>query len=149
MRAVIQRVLKACVKINDEVCGEINKGILILAGFESSDTKEDYKYIVEKSVNLRIFEDNEGKMNLSVTDIGGGILIVPNFTLYGDARKGRRPGFSLASPPYEAQKQFEEFREIYKSNFGSIQTGVFRENMQVSLINDGPVTILLDSKKIF
>jgi len=149
MRAVIQRVKKADVKVNGKICGKIDRGILLLAGFEPSDKREDFLYIMEKTINLRIFEDAEGKMNLSVKDKNGGILVVPNFTLYGDARKGRRPSFSFSSDPLLASGQFAEFCELFKKMDMKIETGIFRENMQVSLINDGPVTILLDSKKNF
>lgn len=149
MRAVIQRVKKAQVEVNGEVCGKIEKGIMILVGFEPADSREDFLYIIEKTINLRIFEDDAGKMNLSVKDINGKILVVPNFTLYGDARKGRRPSFSLSSSPALASDQFAEFCELFRSREVEIQTGVFRENMQVSLLNDGPVTILLDSGKNF
>jgi len=149
MRAVIQRVKKADVKVNGKICGKIDRGILLLAGFEPSDKREDLLYVIEKTINLRIFEDDEGKMNLSVKDKNGGILVVPNFTLYGDARKGRRPSFSSSSDPSLASGQFTEFCELFKKMDIQIETGIFRENMQVSLINDGPVTILLDSKKNF
>jgi len=149
MRAVIQRVSQADVKVNGKICGKINNGLLILVGFEPADSREDFLYIIEKTINLRIFEDENRKMNLSVKDIDGKILIVPNFTLYGDARKGRRPSFSLSSSPVLASEQFAEFCELFRSREVKIQTGIFRENMQVSLINDGPVTILLDSGKNF
>ena len=149
MRAVIQRVKNAKVEVKGNITGRIDHGILLLAGFEPSDNADDFNYIIDKTINLRIFEDENGKMNLSVKDTGGKILVVPNFTLYGDARKGRRPGFSQSSSPLQASEQFSDFCELFRTREADIQTGIFRENMQVSLINDGPVTILLDSGRLF
>lgn len=149
MRAVLQRVSHAEVEVEGCVVGIIGKGILALVGFQPSDEKRDYRYMTDKIIQLRIFEDGEGKMNLSVEDVKGEILLVPNFTLYGDARKGRRPGFSDSSSPEDARIQFAEFCDQFRLSIPSVQTGVFRADMKVSLLNDGPVTILLDSDKKF
>lgn len=149
MRVVFQRVKKASVTVDAKIVGEIGDGILLLVGFESSDNSEDYNFISEKVSGLRIFEDSDGKMNLSVNDIGGNVLVVPNFTLYGDARKGRRPSYSNSSNPSIAAKQFGEFCDKLSEYFPRLQKGVFQATMEVNLINDGPVTILLDSKKNF
>lgn len=149
MRAVIQRVLEAKVEVDDNVTGEIEHGLLVLVGFEESDDAFDFKYMTDKIYNLRIFEDNDGKMNLSVKDTNGKILVVPNFTLYGDVRRGKRPSFFDSSAPEKANVQFSEFCKLFSQTVGEIQTGVFQAKMKVTLTNDGPVTILLDSKKLF
>jgi len=149
MRAVLQRVSFASVKVEGEIVGKIEKGIMALIGVNSTDDENTYKYITDKIINLRIFEDDNGKMNLSVNDIGGGILIVPNFTLYADARKGRRPGFAMGAKPDEAEGKFNKFIEFIKADYDNVQTGIFRADMKVELLNDGPVTILLDSDKNF
>jgi D-tyrosyl-tRNA(Tyr) deacylase len=149
MRAVIQRVLEAKVEVEGNVTGEIKKGLLALVGFENSDDITDFKYMIDKIYNLRIFEDGNDKMNLSVKDTEGRILVVPNFTLYGDVRRGKRPSFSDSSTPEKANGQFAEFCKLFSQTAGEIGTGVFQAKMKVTLTNDGPVTILLDSKKIF
>ncbi|MBQ2679452.1 MAG: D-tyrosyl-tRNA(Tyr) deacylase [Firmicutes bacterium] len=149
MRAVVQRVLNANVKIERKVHAEIEKGLLVLLGVRPEDDEKAMEYMTDKLTNIRIFEDENGKMNKSVKDIGGEILIVPNFTLYGDARKGRRPGFTAAGSPAEAQKVFEKFIENIKGAGVPIKTGVFQADMNVNISNDGPVTILLDSDKLF
>lgn len=149
MRAVLQRVSYATVKVDGEIVGKIDRGIVALIGINSPDDQNDYKYIVDKIVNLRIFEDENDKMNLSVNDIGGGILIVPNFTIYADARKGRRPSFVMGAKPDEAEGKFKDFVEYAKSMYSDVQTGIFRADMKVELLNDGPITILLDSDKNF
>ncbi|MBR0104157.1 MAG: D-tyrosyl-tRNA(Tyr) deacylase [Firmicutes bacterium] len=149
MRAVVQRVLNANVKIEGKVHAEIEKGLLVLLGVRPEDDEKAMEYMTDKLTNIRIFEDENGKMNKSVKDIGGEILIVPNFTLYGDARKGRRPGFTAAGSPAEAQKVFEKFIENIKGAGVPIKTGVFQADMNVNISNDGPVTILLDSDKLF
>ncbi len=149
MRSVLQRVSYAEVEVEGCVVGKIGRGILAFVGFHPSDEKRDYQYMTDKIAHLRIFEDVEGKMNLSVEDMKGEILLVPNFTLYGDARKGRRPSFSDSSSPDVARIQFAEFCDQFKQRIPSAQTGVFRADMKVSLLNDGPVTILLDSGKKF
>ena len=149
MRAVVQRVSQGKVEVNNEVVGKINKGLLILLGVERGDTKDDLKYIQDKVCNLRIFEDENEKMNLSLKDIDGELLIVPQFTLHGDARKGRRPSFINAEDPVKAEEFYEKLIENCSKTIRNVQSGKFGADMKVSLTNDGPVTILLDSKKIF
>lgn len=145
----MQRVAKSSVVVEDKVVGEINRGLLVFLGIGRDDKKSDIKYIADKVVNLRIFEDENGKFNLSLLDIEGEILVVSQFTLYGDARKGRRPSFVNAALPEDALKIYEEFLE-YINEYGlKVETGVFQEHMIVNIENDGPVTILLDSKKLF
>lgn len=148
MRAVIQRVRNASVSINGEVVSSINRGLLILVGFQKEDSATDSHYIISKSTGLRIFEDDNGLMNLSVSDIGGEILVVSQFTLYGDSRKGRRPSFSASMPPAEAQEFYDGFINSFREKFSPLKSGVFGADMEVSIINSGPVTILLDSSKI-
>ncbi len=149
MRVVLQRVSFASVEVEGKIVGKIEKGIMALIGINSTDDENVYKYITDKIINIRIFEDNGGKMNLSVNDIGGGVLIIPNFTLYADARKGRRPSFVMGAKPEEAESKFNDFIEFIKNAYGNVQTGIFRADMKVELLNDGPVTILLDSDKNF
>lgn len=149
MRAVVQRVKKSQVVVNGTVVGSINKGILVLLGVGREDTEEDLKWLVDKVVNLRIFEDDEGKMNKSVKDVNGEILVVSQFTLYGDCRRGRRPSFTQAAPPEKGKLFYEKFIELLKEEKVKVENGVFGAKMEVHLINDGPVTILIDSKKIF
>lgn len=145
MRAVIQRVSSANVKVDGKIVGEIGQGILALVGFLPEDNGKAFEYIAEKLIHLRIFEDDAGKLNRSVLDIGGGLLLVPNFTLYADCRQGRRPGFSASSPADMARVQFEAFCQIVKEKFPLVQTGEFQADMEVSLVNDGPVTLVLES----
>lgn len=149
MRAVLQRVSRASVSIDGKITGEIKEGILVLAGVNKGDDKAVFKYMFDKISGLRIFCDENDKMNLSVRDIGGGILIVPNFTLYADARKGKRPSFAGGAAPDDAESIFEDFLSYCRENHNNVQSGIFRADMKVELINDGPVTILLDSDKIF
>jgi D-tyrosyl-tRNA(Tyr) deacylase len=149
MRVVVQRVSQGKVEVNNEVVGKINKGLLILLGVEKGDTKDDLKYIQDKVCNLRIFEDDNEKMNLSLKDIDGELLIVPQFTLHGDARKGRRPSFINAEDPLKAEEFYERLIENCSKTIKKVQGGKFGADMKVTLTNDGPVTILLDSKKIF
>jgi len=149
MRAVIQRVTEAEVQVNKQIVGKINKGLLILLGVEKGDEKKDLKYMQDKICNLRIFEDENEKMNLSLKDIDGELLIVPQFTLYGDARKGRRPSFIKAESPEIAEEYYGKLIKNCKNCIKNVQGGSFGAGMKVHLINDGPVTILLDSKKIF
>ena len=149
MRAVLQRVSYASVEVDGLTAGKIGPGILVLIGFYPDDQEKDNQYMMDKIINLRIFEDEEGKMNRSVEDIGGGILLIPNFTLYGDARHGRRPSFSDSSSPAVARIQFDAFCRHFRQAFPAVQTGVFQAEMKVSLLNDGPVTILLDSERKF
>lgn len=147
MLAVIQRVKEASVEVDGTIISKINHGLLILAGIEKSDTSQDLEYCAKKSTELRIFEDAEGKMNLSVQDTAGEILAVSQFTLAGDIRKGRRPSFDTAMPPAEAEKLFGVFVEQLKSICPKVQTGSFGAHMKVSLVNDGPVTFIIDSRK--
>jgi D-tyrosyl-tRNA(Tyr) deacylase len=149
MRAVVQRVLEAQVKINNQPVGKINKGLLVYLSVGKTDTEKDAEWIAEKVVNLRIFHDEAGKMNRNVIDVGGGILLVSNFTLHGDCRKGRRPGFDAAAEPQLAQQLYEKVIKLVKEQSIPVETGTFGEYMQVSSINDGPVTFLLDSSKLF
>jgi len=149
MRAVIQRVSSATVTVNQETVGKIGAGLLVLLGVEQGDTLEDVKYLAEKTTHLRIFEDSQGKMNLSVTDIGGAILAVSQFTLLADCHKGRRPGFSQAALPQEAEALYESYLGQLKTTGLQIEAGRFQADMQVALINDGPVTMLIDSHKTF
>lgn len=149
MRAVVQRVKYSSVKIEGTIVGEINKGLNVLLGIAKGDTLEDVKYLKEKIVNLRIFEDEDGKLNKSLIDVGGELLIVSQFTLYGDCRKGRRPNFMEALGGEEAKKLYEEFVFTCKEDIEKVSTGVFGGDMEVNIINDGPVTLLLDSSKKF
>jgi D-tyrosyl-tRNA(Tyr) deacylase len=149
LRIVIQRVSNAQVQVDGQVTGKAGKGLLILVGFAPDDNIEDIEYLVQKVLNLRIFEDDMGKMNLSVLEIGGDILSVSQFTLYGDVRKGRRPSFTQAAEPERANEFYEIFNKKLGESGLNIETGVFGGDMKVSLVNDGPVTILLDSKKTF
>ncbi len=149
MRAVVQRVSRAKVSVNGAVSGEIGPGLLVLLGVGHSDTEIDVNYLAEKIVGLRIFEDEEGKMNRSVADIGGGVLTVSQFTLYGDVRRGKRPSFDAAAVPEVARRLYELFVEKIRATGLRCETGRFQEMMQVELVNEGPVTILLDSGKGF
>jgi D-tyrosyl-tRNA(Tyr) deacylase len=149
MRAVIQRVSRAQVTVDGEITGKIERGLLVLLGVAPADTQADADYLAGKIAGLRIFEDENGKMNLSVTDVGGAILVVSQFTLYGDVRKGKRPSFDGAAGPQEAGELYEYFVVRIRAACLRCETGRFQENMQVELVNDGPVTILLDSTKLF
>lgn len=149
MRAVIQRVSSAKVTVNNIIIGSINKGLLVLLGIGNEDRDNDIEYLSDKVVNLRIFEDENEKMNLSLLDIEGELLIVSQFTLYGDLRKGKRPNFMNAAPPNIAEKIYLKFIDECKAYDLKVQTGAFGEHMNVELINDGPVTIMIDSKKQF
>ena len=149
MRLVVQRVSRAKVSVGGDVVGEIGRGFLALVGVESGDTDEDMRYGVEKLVGLRVFEDEAGKMNRCVADVGGSILLVSQFTLLGDARHGRRPSFSNAARPEVAAPMIDRMAEAIKSRGIPVARGIFGADMQVELVNDGPVTILLDSKKTF
>jgi D-tyrosyl-tRNA(Tyr) deacylase len=149
MRAVIQRVKEARVEVEGEVVGRIGEGVLVLLGAGKDDTEEDAGYLAEKIMGLRIFEDTEGKMNLSVTETGGGVLVVSQFTLYGDCRKGRRPSFDKAAPPELAEELYELFVREIRERVAKVETGRFRAMMDVHLVNWGPVTLMLDSKREF
>ena len=149
MRAVVQRISRGKVVVNGQVSGAIDKGLLVFLGVTKKDTIEDAKYMAEKTVNLRIFEDENEKMNLSVIDIGGKILAVSQFTLFGDCRRGRRPSFTEAASPETADSLYGAFIDECRKLGVGVETGVFQAHMAVHLINDGPVTILIDSKKIF
>ena len=149
MRCVIQRVTQASVTVGEELVGKIGRGYMILIGVSAEDTDKDLRYMAEKVPNLRIFEDEAGKMNLSIKDVGGEILAVSQFTLYGDARGGRRPSFSTAARPEQANALYEQLVEAWRAQGIHVETGRFRAEMQVSLVNDGPVTMLMDSTKLF
>ncbi len=149
MRAVLQRVTRACVRIGDKVSGEINSGLVVLLGIAHDDTESDIKYLVGKIAAIRLFDDEDGRMNLSVRDAGGALLVVSQFTLYGDGRRGRRPSWSEAAPPEVAEPLYESFIKEARRNVERVETGIFRAMMQIELVNDGPVTILLDSRKQF
>jgi D-tyrosyl-tRNA(Tyr) deacylase len=149
MRAVVQRVSRAKVTVNEFVCGEIGLGLLVLLGVGKEDAEVDAVYLAEKVAGLRIFEDENGKMNRSLQDVGGSMLAVSQFTLYGDVRKGKRPSFDDAASPEPAKRLYELFVECIRGTGLQCETGRFQEMMQVELVNEGPVTILLDSKKTF
>ncbi|MEJ2234921.1 MAG: D-aminoacyl-tRNA deacylase [Syntrophobacterales bacterium] len=149
MRAVVQRVSEASVSVETEEVGRIDQGILVLLGVGQDDGLGDAIYMAEKVVHLRIFADEQGKMNRSLLDVGGGLLAVSQFTLWGDCRKGRRPSFIAAAEPSKAEKLYEAFLRHAGSLGVTVVTGRFQEMMEVSLVNDGPVTLLLDSKKAF
>lgn len=149
MRAVVQRAGRASVKVGDEITGEIGKGLLVLLGVGQGDNEGDAGYLAEKVAGLRIFEDEAGKMNLSVGEIGGAVLAVSQFTLFGDVRRGKRPSFDAAARPERARQLYNAFVERIRELGLRCETGRFQEMMEVELVNRGPVTILLDSKKVF
>ena len=149
MRAVIQRVTRAKVTIDGDIVGQIQRGLVALLGIASDDQHADADYLAQKIVALRIFDDLEGKMNVSLKDVGGGLLVVSQFTLYGDVRRGLRPSWSDAAPPEIAEPLYEYFVQRCRELVESVATGSFRKMMAVELVNDGPVTLLLDSRKLF
>jgi D-tyrosyl-tRNA(Tyr) deacylase len=149
MRAVVQRVSRACVSVGGEVTGEIGLGLLVLLGVGAGDARAAADYLVEKISGLRIFEDGDGKMNLAVAEVGGAVLAVSQFTLYGDVRRGKRPSFDGAAAPAEARELYQYFVEKIRAAGLRCETGRFQETMRVELVNEGPVTILLDSAKLF
>ena len=149
MRAVIQRVERASVSVEGEIRGQIGAGFLVLIGVEEGDGDADFRYIAEKVPNLRVFEDEQGKMNRSLLDVGGELLAVSQFTLLGDARGGRRPSFITAARPETADPMYERLGADWRARGSRVETGVFGAHMKVSLVNDGPVTILLDSRRRF
>lgn len=148
MRAVLQRVSRARVIVDDETTGEIRRGLLILLGVSVNDTEREADTLVEKILNLRIFEDAEGKMNLSLIDANGGLLVVSQFTLYADSRKGRRPSFIDAARPDDANRLYEYFIAKARERIENVRTGRFQAMMEVELVNDGPVTIILDTDQL-
>jgi D-tyrosyl-tRNA(Tyr) deacylase len=149
MRAVVQRVTHAQVTVNAEVMGSIGRGLVVLLGVGNADAESDADYMADKIVGLRIFDDENGKMNRAVSDIRGEILVVSQFTLYGDVRRGKRPSFDAAAPPERARELYEYFVNRIRAAGIACETGRFQEMMQVELVNDGPVTVLLDSAKTF
>lgn len=149
MRAVLQRVTRASVKVEQQIVGEIEGGLVVLLGIARDDTEQDASYLLEKIVGLRVFDDEAGRMNLSVRETGGGLLIISQFTLYGDVRRGRRPSWSEAAPPEAAEPLYEIFVARARQIVPRVATGSFRRMMEVELVNDGPVTLLLDSRKLF
>jgi len=149
MRAVVQRVNRAEVRIEGRTVGRIGRGLLVLVGVATGDTSETGKTLAEKIVNLRIFDDEQGRMNLSLLEAGGAVLCVSQFTLYGDCRKGRRPSYDRAAPPESARLLYEAFVESLRAFGVTVETGQFQTMMDVELVNDGPVTLLLDSEKLF
>lgn len=149
MRAVVQRVTQACCRVEGRTTGEIGLGLVVLLGVGRNDTVQDAAYLAEKTATLRIFADEQGKMNRSLLDVGGAALVISQFTLYGDARGQRRPSFVQAAPPEEGRRLYEEYVRALRELGVRVETGVFQAHMQVELTNDGPVTILLDSEKNF
>ena len=149
MKALLQRVTTASVSIDGEVVGRIGRGLVVLVGVAGEDTEEDAQYLAEKTVGLRIFSDEAGRFNLSALDIKGELLVVSQFTLLADTRKGRRPSFAAAAPPAQAEALFEQFVEQVRASGLKVQTGRFQQYMQVEINNDGPVTVLLDSQEKF
>ena len=145
MRAVVQRVTAARVEVDGEVVGRIDHGLVAFVGIGKSDAESDARYLVEKMVGLRVFEDEEGKMNRSLADVGGGLLVVSQFTLYGDTSRGRRPGFDQAMPPAEAERLYERVVALARARHSAVETGRFRADMRVVVDNDGPVTLLIES----
>ena len=149
MRAVVQRVSRARVTVGDDIAGEIGRGLLVLLGVGQEDGEDDADYLAEKIMGLRVFEDDSGKMNRAVGEVEGSVLVVSQFTLYGDVRRGKRPSFDAAAPPEKARTLYEYFVDRVRASGLRCQTGKFQEMMQVEVVNDGPVTILLDSSKAF
>ena len=149
MRLVIQRVLESSVRVEGSVVGSIGKGFMVLCGVEDGDTQEDVRYCIDKTVNLRIFEDEAGKMNRSILDDGGEILAISQFTLHGDVRHGRRPSFIMAARPETAVPLYDAYCDGLREAGIHVETGIFQTDMKVSLVNDGPVTLLVDSRKVF
>ena len=149
MRAVVQRVSRASVTIDNTTTGTIAKGLVVLLGIHDGDGTKELQWMADKVINLRIFEDENGKMNNSLADISGEMLIISQFTLYGDCRKGRRPGYSTAAPPHIAEPLYQQFIKEVKNRQISVATGTFQATMAVELVNDGPVTLLIDSEKKF
>ncbi len=149
MRAVVQRVSRASVTVNNEITGQIESGFLVLLGVAEDDTQDDVIYLAQKTIGLRVFEDDDGKMNLSLADVGGKMLVVSQFTLMGDCRKGRRPSFVAAARPDRAVELYHSFVVEVRGQGIDVETGRFQDHMDVELVNDGPVTLLLESRKAF
>ncbi len=149
VRAVVQRVTSAEVRVDGAVVGRVGRGLMVLIGAADDDTEADVTYLVDKIVGLRIFADDHGNMNLALADVGGGLLVVSQFTLLGDCRKGRRPSFAKAMAPGPAEQLYEKFVAMLRGSGVPVETGRFRAMMEVELVNDGPVTLLLDSKRVF
>ncbi len=149
MRAVVQRVRSGSVTVDEKITGQIGKGFVVLLGVGKEDTEKDADYIADKVTNLRVFEDENGKMNLSLADVDGEVLSVSQFTLFGDCRKGRRPGFTEAGAPETANRLYQYFNEKLRGNGVHVEEGIFQADMLVDIQNDGPVTLLLDSTKMF
>jgi len=150
MRAVVQRVKRAEVRVEGRITGRIEKGIMVLLGVGEDDENKDLEYMADKIMKLRIFEDDNDKMNLSVRDVGGNVLVVSQFTLYGDCRKGNRPSYSTAARPEKAKEYYDRFIEYISNKYNiKVESGIFQASMEVDFINDGPVTLMLDSKKTF
>jgi len=149
MRAVVQRVRRARVEVNGRQVGAIETGLVVLLGISRDDSERDAEYLLEKILGLRVFPDEAGKMNRNVFEVGGGLLVISQFTLYGDCRRGRRPSFDQAAPPEQAERLYEYFIAQARARGAKVETGIFQAYMLVELINDGPVTILLDSTKLF
>jgi D-aminoacyl-tRNA deacylase len=149
VRAVVQRVSRGKVRVEGAITGEIARGLVVLLGVARGDGEEDARLLADKVAALRIFEDGDGKMNLAVGDVAGGVLVVSQFTLLGDARKGNRPGFTDAAPPEQANALYERFCALVREKGLPVATGVFRATMEVELVNEGPVTLLLDSRRLF
>ena len=149
MRVVVQRVTEASVQVGEQEVSRIGPGLVVLAGVCREDTQQDARFMAGKIAGLRIFEDQHGKMNLSVLDVGGSVLVVSQFTLYGDCRKGRRPSFVAAAPPEQAEQLYLKLADEIRARGLPVRTGRFQAMMRVSLVNDGPVTLLLDSAKVF
>ncbi len=148
MRAVVQRVLRSSVEVEGSVVGSIPKGLMVLLGVSEKDTSEDAAYMADKILNLRVFDDEEGKMNYSLLDVKGELLLVSQFTLYGDCRKGRRPNYMAAAKPDKADALYQELVQLCRAQNVKIETGVFQADMKVDILNDGPVTLIIDSEKI-
>lgn len=149
MRTIVQRVKEASVKVNDQLVGSIGKGLLVFLGVGTEDNESDLDYMVNKVLGLRIFQDENDKMNLSLEDIEGDIIVISQFTLYGDVRKGKRPSFTASAAPEMGEFYYEKFIDKCREKGVNVETGIFGADMEVHLINDGPVTIMLDSKKTF
>lgn len=149
MRVVVQRVSRANVTVDGNIAGRIDRGLLVLLGVSGKDSESDALYCLDKVINLRVFEDAAGKMNLSLLDISGDLLVVSQFTLYGDTRRGRRPSFISAALPQEANRLYEYFVDEARKRIAKVETGQFQSMMDVELVNDGPVTIMIDSEKLF